>query len=139
MKVTGFAIIFLALVVGIAPLFLDCQSQGRSLTTDTGMSVPMKCHWTGIAEMGMAVPLGAVGIMSLLNKRKETQRSLGLMGMVLSAFVILIPTVMIGVCANPMMLCNMVMRPLLILSGSIIGAASLYNVIASQRMIEVFA
>jgi hypothetical protein len=134
MKVTSILMVLLALVVGIAPLFLDCQSQGKSLTTSDGKSIPMKCHWTAIAEIGMAVPIGAIGILTFLGKRKEPRRSLGLMGIILGAFVILIPTALIGVCANPTMLCNMIMRPLLILSGTVIAAASLYNVVAAQRM-----
>jgi hypothetical protein len=139
MKVTSIAMILTALVVGIAPLFLDCQSQSRSLTTNAGASVPMKCHWTAIAEIAMAVPIAGIGILNLVNKRRESRRSLGLMAMILGAFVILLPTVLIGVCANPMMICNMVMRPLLILSGTIIAASGLYQVFAAQRMQETTA
>ncbi len=136
MKVTGIVIIVLALVVGIAPLLLDCQAQGRSLTTTDGKTVPMKCHWSAVAEAAMAIPLGLAGIFNLTGKRKESRRSQGLMSMVLGALVILIPTALIGVCANPMMLCNMIMRPLLILTGTLIAAVGLYNVAAAQRMQE---
>lgn len=137
MKVTSIAIFVLALVVGIAPLLLDCQSQGSSMTLANGKSAPMKCHWTAIAEAAMAVPIGLAAILNFTNKRKESRRSTGLMGMALGAFVILFPTVLIGVCPSAMMLCNMVMRPLLILSGTLITAAGLYQVITAQRMQEL--
>jgi Domain of unknown function (DUF4418) len=37
---------------------------------------------------------------------------------------ILLPTVLIGVCGNPMMFCNLVMRPILLASGIVAIAAS---------------
>jgi hypothetical protein len=136
MKILAATFILLALVVGIAPLFLDCQSQGRSIKLPTGMTVPMKCHWTGIAEMTMAIPLAAVGAMAISKKRKETYRVLYGLGIVLGVLVVLIPTMLIGVCANPDMLCNMVMRPLLVLSGILITAASIVGLVISERKAE---
>ena len=37
----------------------------------------MKCHWTGIAEIAAAVPLGIAGIYALRSRRKETTRFAG--------------------------------------------------------------
>ena len=119
MKFLGIAIIALSLVVGIAPQFLDCQSQGKSMTLANGMTVPMKCHWTAIAEIGLAVPLAATGGLSAFSKRKETKRNLSIMGIILGGFVILMPTSLIGVCASGMP-CHTVMQPLLILGGTLI-------------------
>jgi hypothetical protein len=123
-KVLGGLIIVMALVVGIVPLFTDCLSQGRSLTTSTGAQVPMKCHWTSIAEIGVALPLALVGVLTMTSKRKETMRSLAAFGVVLGALVISFPTFLIGVCANPMMICNMIERPVLILGGALAIALS---------------
>ena len=60
-KIMGGISIVLALVIGILPVFTDCLSQGRSLELANGKTVPMKCHWTGIAEIGVAVPLASGG------------------------------------------------------------------------------
>ncbi len=119
MKYLGIAIVVLSLVVGIAPQFLDCQSQGKALTLANGKTVPMKCHWTAIASIGLAVPLAATGGLSTFSKRKETRRNLSIMGIILGAFVILTPTSLIGVCTSGM-LCQSVMQPLLILGGTLI-------------------
>src|SRR5574342_68318 len=73
-KSMGILIIVLALVIGIVPLFTDCLANGRSLTTADGRSVPMKCHWTAIAEIGMAVPLALVGIFTAFGKGFEGDR-----------------------------------------------------------------
>lgn len=133
--IMGIVKIVLALGIGILPLFTDCQSQGRSLELANGKTVPMKCHWTGIAEIGVAIPLGLVGIFDIVSKRKETFNVLSTMGVVLGALVILFPTVLIGVCANPDMLCNMIMKPGLVLLGSLAILASLVVFISSRKMV----
>jgi hypothetical protein len=136
-KSMGVLIVALALVIGIVPLFTDCLSQGRTLTTTEGKVVPMKCHWTAIAEIGVAIPLALVGIFNVIGKRKETLRFVNLIGTALGALVILFPTVLIGVCANPMMICNMIMKPTLILSGTIVMAACLSTLVSSRNFVEL--
>jgi hypothetical protein len=96
----------------------------------------MKCHWTAIAEIGLAVPLALIGVFNLTSKRKETFQALNLTGSALGLFVILFPTVLIGVCANAMMPCNMIEKPALILSGILVIGASLMMVVSSRKFIE---
>lgn len=133
MKIAAAAMIVLALVIGIMPQFTDCQSQGRQLTLENGKTVPMKCHWTGRAEVALASPLFLTGSLLAINKRKETLRNLSVVGAVLGVFVILLPTALIGVCANPDMVCNAVMKPSLIFMGSLVVALSLVGVYQSTR------
>lgn len=136
MKAAGILMIVLALVIGIVPMFTDCASEGKSLTTADGRSIPMKCHWTARAEIALAVPLLGVGGMMLFSKRRETRRNLSLMGILLGAFVIALPTALIGVCMNPDMICNAVMKPSLILSGSMVVALSGLGLLQSLRAKE---
>ncbi len=124
-KVLSISLIVLALVIAIVPQFTDCLSQGRSLTLQNGSTTPMKCHWTAIAEIGAGAMLGLTGLLMLRSKQKETDRSLGVMGIGAGALAIALPTVLIGVCGNPAMMCNMVMRPTLILAGTLAIVASL--------------
>jgi len=135
-KLMGGISIVLALVIGILPAFTDCQSQGRSLELANGKTVPMKCHWTGIASIGVAVPLGLVGLSEILSKRKETFNILSMFGVVLGALAILFPTVLIGVCANPDMVCNMIMKPALILSGTLAVGASMIFFVSTRKTME---
>jgi len=123
----------MALVIGIVPQFTDCLSQGRVMTLQNGMTAPMKCHWSAIAEIGVAIPLGLVGLANLVSRRKETSAGLGVVGVALGALAVAFPTVLIGVCADPMMICNMVMKPTLILSGIVTMAASLGLVVMALR------
>jgi len=137
MKVPGILIFALALVIGIVPLFTECAAQGREeLKLANGMTVPMKCHWTAVAELVLAIPLAALGGMLAFSKRKETRLSLSTMGALLGVFVVLIPTTLIGVCASNMMLCNMLMSPALVLSGVLVVAASLASLVISYRAKE---
>jgi len=133
-KITGALIVVLALVIGIVPLFSDCLSQGRSLTTTTGMTVPMKCHWTALAEIGVAIPLALMGIITIFSKSKETTGMMGIFGVTLGALVLAFPTVLIGVCAKPDMFCNMVEKPVLILSGILAMVVSGVVLVTSRRM-----
>ena len=139
MKLAAGLLIVLALVVGVVPAFTDCQSQGRALALANGNTVPMKCHWSGLAELSLAVPLGLVGVSTAFSKRKESRRMLAILGMLLGALVIAVPTVLIGVCANADMLCNSVMRPTLVLAGGLVMAISLGFGIMNERASEGLA
>jgi hypothetical protein len=133
MKVAGIIIVVLALVVGIVPQFTDCESQGRALTLTNGNTAPMKCHWTAMAALGMAIPLLALGGVMAFSRRKEAQRALSMLGVAMGTVVALLPTYLIGVCANAMMLCNNIMEPTLILSGVLIGATSLVTLALARK------
>ena len=133
MKTVGFFLMLMALVVGIVPLFTDCNAQGHMMTLANGNTVPMKCHWTALGEVAMAVPLLAVGGLMAFNRRRETLRALSIVGTMLGIFIVMLPTQLIGVCPNPDMLCNMVMRPTLVFAGSLVTAASMVAFMIVRR------
>jgi hypothetical protein len=138
-KTMGILLIALALVIAIVPIFTDCLANGKTLATADGRSVPMKCHWTAIAEIGLAVPLLLVGIFDITSKRRESFRTLNLIGLALGALVVAFPTVLIGVCANKMMPCNMIELPTLILSGILVMGASLITLTTTRNFVEPVA
>jgi hypothetical protein len=135
-KILAGLIIVLALVIGIVPQFTDCQSHGKAIALANGTTVPMKCHWTGQAALGMAVPLLGLGSVTAFSKRKESRRIIAVLGTTLGAIVILLPTRLIGVCANPMMECNSIMKPTLILSGALVIGLSVVGLVISERKAE---
>lgn len=136
MKIAAVLMILLAIGIGVIPQFSDCESQGRALTLENGRQVPMKCHWTAQAEVGLAAPLFLTGILMTTSRRKETLRSLSLIGAVLGIFVILLPTTLVGVCANPEMICNSVMKPSLLLSGGLVSGLSTFGFVRTLRIQE---
>jgi hypothetical protein len=131
MKILAIVLIILAVIISVLPQFTDCQSQGLMLTLDNGTQVPMKCHWTAQAEIGLGVPLFVLGILLFISRGREARAYLGILGAVLGLFVILFPTVMIGVCSAADHYCNLLMKPALVLAGSLVIVASLAAVIVS--------
>jgi hypothetical protein len=118
----------------IFPQFFDCESQGRSIELPNGKTIPMKCHWSAIAEIGVGVPLLASGIMLLLTKQKAVKISMGILGIVFGTMAALIPTYLIGVCGIGTMICRQVMLPsILLASGLIIVASIAVIIIAATR------
>ena len=125
MKVAAISLIILAVLIAIIPIFSDCQAAGRMITLANGKEIPLKCHWTGRAELGLALPLLTVGLTMLFSRRRESFRNLGLVGISLGIVTILLPTVLIGVCGMPDMPCHSTMEPALILMGVLVAGISL--------------
>lgn len=132
-KFLGVVMILMALVLAIAPIFTDCESHGKMLTTADGRSVSMKCHWTGIAEIAAAVPLGLAGIYALRSRRRETLRFAGLVGATSGLVAILLPTALIGTCMNASMICNLLMRPIILSAGIIAIVASVALIVLARE------
>ena len=139
MKVAGAVIIVLAVALAVVPMFTDCQSQGRMLTLENGKQISMKCHWTGLAELALSVPLAAVGLMMIFSRRQESRRTLGVTGISLGIMAISLPTVIIGVCMDPHMTCVSIMKPALILTGALALGIGLVVVITARGKEENLA
>ncbi len=132
-KIFGLSIIVMALAVATLPQFYNCAHDGKFLTLANGMQAPMKCLWTAQAELAVGLPLAALGAMMAFSRRKEVTRSLAVMGAILGAFVVLLPTGLIGVCTSMAGSCNLVMRPSMMLLGTLVVAASLGALATSLR------
>ncbi len=128
MKVAAIAMLVLAVLIGVVPMFTDCESAGRMLTLENGRQVSMKCHWTARAELGLALPLVAVGAMMPFTRNKGSRRMLGIAAAALGIVTILLPTQLIGVCVNPDMPCVSTMKPALLLMGVLVVAIGLATV-----------
>lgn len=138
MKLLGIVVVVLAIGITLIPQFNNCQYEGKTLTTTTGRTVPMKCLWTARAELATGLSLVAVGAMIGASRRKESRRNLAIMGVILGVFAILLPTSLIGVCQTPMN-CNIVMRPSVLVLSSLVIVASLVGLVASHKGKETAA
>lgn len=135
-KVLGVALAVMAVALVVVPMFTDCESQGKHITLPNGKEVSMKCHWSGVAEIGVGVPLFLVGAMMVASRRRSSQLGLGVMGITLGALAIAFPGGLIGVCQTPTMTCVTAMRPALIGLGGLTIAASLVGIVMSRRMVD---
>ena len=139
MKLSAVLLIGLAILIAVVPPLTECAREGKTATLANGQSTYMRCHWTAIASISMAVPLLAVGVMQWFSKRKETQRALSLLGALMGIFVILFPTALIGVCSHPDATCNLIMRPALIFMGTVVIGVNLLNWFCAERRLELAA
>lgn len=135
-KVFGIVLLVVALAIAVIPNFTDCQSQGKAITMASGKTTPMKCHWTGRAELATAVPLLGVGAMMTFSRRRQSLMNLSILGIILGAVVMALPTSLIGVCTTPGMICNSVMKPSLLALGGVVTGISLVSIVASSRKKE---
>jgi hypothetical protein len=144
LKILAILIIVLGLVIVIVPQFTNCEygnehpatlnmqtdahvveyasMGGVDTTAADAASVPyrmMKCFWSARAEIMTGVPLVALGILLLFARRRETFRVIGAMTALLGVLTIIIPTAVVGTCANPAMVCNTEMKPTLLVAGGI--------------------
>jgi hypothetical protein len=136
-KVLGITLIVLAIALAVVPHYTDCQSQGSLITLANGNTIPMKCHWTGIAEIGVAAPLIAVGgMVTAFRKKKQNLMTFGVLGIVLAAVALSLPTFMIGTCAAPNHFCNTAMKPAILVLGSVAALASLGLIYSASSLKE---
>ncbi len=126
----GVALIILAVAIAVVPHFNTCQYQGKLITLPSGATIPMKCSWSAQAEIVLGAGLLTVGVLALASRKKETLTFLMIIGVVMGAAVILVPTEVIGVCSS-MMPCNTFMRPFLVASGALVMALCLVGLVAS--------
>ncbi len=139
MKLSAVLLIALAVLIAVVPPLTECAREGKSVATAAGGQVPMKCHWTAVASIAMAIPLLITGALQWFNKRRESQRALSILGAVMGALVILFPTALIGVCTHPEATCNLIMRPALIFMGALVVGINLFDLLVVERRPEQIA
>ena len=93
----------------------------------TDMTMPMACHYTAQAALGIGIVIALLAIIGLF-VAEATRAGLDIANAVLGVLVILVPTVLIGVCKGAMMHCHMVTLPTLIVLGVL---TTVFSVIAA--------
>jgi hypothetical protein len=53
-------------VIGIVPRFTDCHAHGHLLKLAGGAATEMKCFWTAMASIALAIPTSVSGILMAL-------------------------------------------------------------------------
>jgi hypothetical protein len=116
--VLGVAIVALGVLVAVTPwyIFPVCEMFGMYATTSAGTKMLMPCGYTARAETGVAAPmLILAGAILTLSKTKETRRAVGILSVGLGALVLLLPTYITGMCADPQSPCRTGTLPALVL------------------------
>ena len=136
LKIIGLVVVVLAVALVVVPMFTDCQSQGKQITLANGKQISMKCHWTGVAEIGVAVPLFLVGIMMVVSRRRSNLVMPSILGITLGGLAMAFPGGLIGVCQTPTMTCVTAMKPALLSLGGMAAVLSLVGLVLSVKTKE---
>jgi uncharacterized membrane protein len=157
-RVGAVLVVALALVVGVVPQFSHCKTASpmgataaTSSTAPAGGSTlaaaraaasasttptPMRCYWSARAEIGVALPLLGCGVLLFFSRRREARRALLILIGTLGAVAMLVPTELIGVCAQSSAVCRTTMLPTLLAAGGLTVALSLVSLIVNELRAE---
>ena len=131
-KYLGITLAVLGLALAIVPNFTDCASHGAYMTV-MGKQIPMVCHWSARSEIAMGIPLVFAGVMMTFTRNKSGFFSMSILGVVLGALAITLPTSIIGTCGGPTMTCNTLMKPAITALGSLTIVGSLGALVLSRK------
>ena len=121
---SGIAVGLLGLLISLVParIFPPCT---KLVETVAGGAVPMKCFWSGQAEIGIGLLVLCGGVLLMLFKQPLVRMGIGMMTALTGVLGILIPTVFIGGCEMETMPCRIATFPALVLLNSLVVLVSL--------------
>lgn len=129
-RIFGLVVIVTGLLVALVPnvILPVCE---ELVKTAMGTSIPMRCHYTATAEIGVGFLLAVAGALFFVYGGPfKINGVLSAMILALGVVTILIPTVLIGTCAAPDHPCNVGSKPALILLGAftlLLGAGGVWQ------------
>lgn len=122
-KITGIVITLLGILTVLIPtvIFKVCEAMEGNF---------MKCHWTSQIEIALGIVAALLGLFITLSKERAAGSAYAVASAVNGVLVILVPTVLIGVCGSSEMPCASGTKPALVIAGSLIIAVSLINTVS---------
>ncbi len=129
---SGIVAAVLGLVILLVPLciFPTCT---KMIETASGGTVPMKCFWSGRAEIGVGLLILCGGVLLVIFKSTLIRLGISMMAALTGVLGILVPIVLIGGCKMDTMPCRMTTFPALIVLCVLVVAFSSGNAIYLWR------
>ena len=148
--VTSVLFIFIGALLILFPLYIlpvcplpDAQAIPATTVAGDGHihmhSTPgkiMKCFWTARAEIGIGSFVIAIGALVLFSRSLFVRMGLSMALACTAVLAAAIPTILIGVCGNEMMRCNMGAKPALILLAIVLAIAAISNVLYLNKQVN---
>ena len=130
----GALLVLLGIVIILTPwiIFPVCEHYGSYLTTTSGAQLPMPCGWTARAESGIGALIVVAGALLIARSTPETRQAVGVFSIALGALVVLIPTVLIGMCKVAEHPCRVLTLPALEILGIIVILVGGYLVMKKE-------
>ncbi|MEY8352695.1 DUF4418 family protein [Lachnospiraceae bacterium 54-53] len=126
--ISGIAVAVSGLLIVLVPVCIFPTCSGV-IETAAGGTVPMKCFWSGRAEMGVGFLILCSGILLLFFQSPLVRLGISIMTALAGLLGILIPSLLIGGCEMSTMACRMGTFPAVTLLGVltvVFGAANAF-------------
>jgi len=129
---SGIAVAVFGLLTALVPvcIFPTCA---KLIETAGGGTVPMKCFWSGRAEIGIGFLILCGGILLIVFKSPLTRIGVSCMTALTGVLGLLVPALLIGGCEMPTMACRMTTFPSLYILSILTVAACAANALYLWR------
>ena len=115
------------LLVGVATFAGPCSEHGGQ----GGSS----CLWASRAVLGVGAVTGVLALVRIFETDEGERRGLSLACGLLGFLAAAMPGLLIDLCADPFMHCNVVMRPFALIMGIAIGATGMVDL--ARRLLAI--
>jgi hypothetical protein len=128
----GIAVAVLGLLIALVPtcIFPTCT---QVIETVMGGTVPMKCFWSGQAEIGLGFLILCGGVLLIFFKSPHARIGVSCMTALAGLVSLLIPTLLIGGCEMDTMACQMTTFPAIIILSVLTVVVCAVNVCRLQK------
>jgi hypothetical protein len=129
---SGITVAVLGLLIALVPvcIFPACT---KLIETAAGGAVPMKCFWSGRAEIGIGLLILCGGVLLAVFRSPLTRIGVSAMTALAGVLGLLVPTLLIGGCEMPTMTCRMTTFPAVIVLSILTVAVCTANVLYLWR------
>jgi hypothetical protein len=129
----GLAVFALGAATVLAAVFLlhSCADEGHFMTMGNGMQANMGCTWTERAVIGTGGLVAVIGLIMMV--MRQSARALSLVAAAAGLLMIGTPLWLIPTCVNPMMACNLSLKPGTLLLGGLTAIVGLVGALKLQR------
>lgn len=125
-KMFGAFIALLGFLLAITPIYIF-PTCSEMITTVSGSTLPMKCFWSGRAELGIGSLIFAGGILTIFFSSLQAKLAISLMLFMSSLLALAVPAFLIGGCQIEMMACQLTTFPAVYVLSGIISLSCLVN------------
>lgn len=132
MKTNKKKILSIASMICAALILIGLLSFAGPCPVEEGMK-PMKCTWTAEAIKGLAVVMLISGVGKLLFKKEDMIRGTAFADVLLTLYGLAVSTFLIGTCGHAEMICNVVMKPFILLILGIYGVLGIINFMDKKK------
>jgi hypothetical protein len=125
---SGIAAAVFGLLISLVPvcIFPACK---KVIETAAGGTVPMKCFWSGQAEIGIGILILCGGLLLILLKSPHIRIGISVMVALAGVLALLVPIALIGGCEMDTMACRMTTFPALTVLSVLTAATCAANAV----------